>query len=160
MNLISLPAVPSIVVAGRVFTDLTNLKILSGRYNAASVPNCTPTLHKNPPSTTGYAVPVGKSFNILAIQTRLFVTTAITDPKIYLGYADNDVGSSGSASAFTNFVNLAGSKQSCLAGGANTTQEAAFSEDLFNLFVPTGKYIAVEAVGAGIGFFRIFGYEV
>jgi hypothetical protein len=96
----TLGTIPSITVGGRVFTDLTSLKVLSS--GVITNPRCTFRL---PTGSAGYQVTAGTTLTVSAIRivpstTGLSVCT--------LAQTDNDVGLD-SATAFTNPVYQGGS---------------------------------------------------
>ena len=88
--------VPALTVAGRVFTDVSTLKILTGEYSGTSLR----TSFREGTSTTNYSVPVGKTFQILAVRVTSVGSGA---GQTYLSYADNGVNLV-STTAFTNPV--------------------------------------------------------
>lgn len=95
------PTIPTLMVGGRVFTDLANLIILYGYVSGATTTNCS--LRKQGGSA-GYTVTAGKTYTILAVRAYGSYTATVAGSFGYLGYSDNDVGVN-SSTAYTNAKN-------------------------------------------------------
>lgn len=124
-------AIPSMVVGGRVITDLTNTKFLSGRVNGAGNGNSGCRIMGG---SSGYQVPASKTFKVIAILAQGVYTSG----SIMLGYADNDLGTA-SATAPTNPV-YAMSTSASVALFAGAATVAGYSQGIINFDIPTGKY--------------------
>lgn len=153
----SFPAnIPALNVGGRIFTDLQNLKILTGGFTGTTTIN---TSFKAADGTT-YVVPVGKIFRVLAVRLQAAVTTPAAANAVYLGRSDNDVGQAAST-AFTNFTHMGGNSYCSQIGNCSSISGIQNYELAVNFPVPTGKYPAAQAgstaiVTAGM---TLYGYE-
>lgn len=140
----TLGTIPTLTVAGRVFTDLTTLITLhaiAGGSNYATF--------RLPNGTSGYQVTTGKTYTVYAAKT--YLTAAAGWTSMTIGYGDNDVGQT-SAAAPTNLVVVGGSTTIPLVAAASPAE----APTKFN--IPALKYPAlvnVSATGAGV----IHGYE-
>lgn len=152
MNIATPQAIPSLTIAGRVFTDLKNLKVLIGGMNGAV--NGVSTFRTM--AGTPYVVPAAKSFRIVAAEAILCVAGA-AGTSLSIGYADNDCGVQ-TNTARTNAVlpgNYAFSQ-----GEFNTGATNNGTSKNMNFLVPTGKYPYVNNGGtAAVGIVYIYGYE-
>lgn len=145
--------VASLQIAGRVFTDITNLKTLVCWIDGAASGNATATKAETV-AAGGYVVPAGKQFRVLA--WRFHINVAVGG-RIQLLYSDNDVGSGGSGTAFTNAKYQGGG--SSTAGGI-VTIALGIIEYPTNFVVPTGKYVGVSNfTSVAAGSIQLFGYE-
>lgn len=152
----TLGTVDSLTIAGRTFTDFTNLKILQGALsNAAS--NSTPVIMGQ---SSGYQVPVGKTFRVLALVVQTSLASA-ANTIVVLGYANNDAGYN-STTAFIGFVGVDGGSspsvetaQVLYVDGNNGKQEVAVSFD-----IPAGKYVALSSSTNAYQNIFVYGYEV
>lgn len=156
-NMFMPPAIPSITIAGRVFTDVENLMLL--KSYAEGTTNIRGTARKQNASA-GYQVPVGKKFVIKAVRVQATNTASNANQVAIVGYADNDVGIAAST-AFTNPVYPAGSSTAG-AVGAMTAISNVVQEFLLNFEVPAGKYVGIVAVATAVNYItvEIYGYEV
>ena len=142
--------IPALAVGGRIMTDLTNLICLiggvvsSGRY-------CT---MRKPENTTGYQVPSGKVFRVLAIQVHCITTAA--NSYCSPGYGDNDVDID-AAAAPTNFK-VIGQNANC---GPIPLPAAGYYEVPMKWDIPASKYPAAIVAGAtGTSVIKFWGYEI
>lgn len=144
--------VPSITVGGRVFTDLTNLKILyteAGNNNGAVT--YAPFVN---PDGTNYQVTTGKTFTIYAIRFFNFVVGAATS--LRLGYGTTAAAFSTSAPTGATNLLLAANFFPFF-NQANTWFEMAL-----NLAVPATKFpylVGPNSATTTDGVYQIFGYE-
>jgi hypothetical protein len=148
----SAPPVPSgnivsLTVGGRVFTDLTNLKILVGFVNSTN--NTTP---RAPSASAGYQVTAGKTLDILAASCNIFSAGTAT---FQMGYADNDVGI-GTATAKTNGVYMTGDSTN---GSFANNSVVGVQQSAIKFSVPATKYPFIESNAAGGGICTLYGYE-
>lgn len=142
----------NLVVGGRVFTDLANLKILSATGSAAG----QRATFRDGNDSAGYAVTAGKTLRILAVKL-LSIGTGATNA--LLAQTDNDVGLV-SVTAFTNAVyERQDGTYGCvsIAGTVNTSCEQAIEFD-----VAATKYLSmVSGTTAGTAWVcYVYGYEV
>lgn len=143
---------PIVQISGRVFTDLSNLIVTYGSTDAA---NNRTTLRKQN-GTSGYQIPVGKTYFIWAIQA--YVRTAGAGDFIGLAYADNDVGVT-TNTAFTNAVYPGGDADNSAVLPTNNAGTVISSDVYFG--VVAQKYGAVYNPGSTAIFYaRCWGYEV
>ena len=157
MASIILPStIPSIVVGGRVFTDLDNLIILNASVIGTTNTNSTPRLSTG---SAGYQVTTGKTLKIWAWKMDVTWVTVVSTQVLRIGYQDNDVGMA-TSTGFTNRVFDANGGGITLGSMATLTQP--FQEGLCSLSIPAGKYMGIEALTTNIGncTVRFFGYEV
>lgn len=144
-------SIPSLSVGGRLFTDITNLIILSGTANAAAGGYCSA---RKPNASACYQVPTGKSYRLMAIQVSVLVIAA--GATIALGYQDADVGF-GTNTAPTNLVQVAGSGN----GTGFSTNAIGITEYPLDFLIPAGKYLYTYNGGnVSAVQYRMFGYEV
>lgn len=155
-------AIPSITIGGRVFTDLANLKILSGYSTNATNCRFTPAEQKSTVSTAGYQVPVGKRFNVQAVRITLTASTASNGERaMRINYADNDVGALGTATAFTNEVaTVGGAVIASALGAGGAALSTPVYEKACSLWIPAQKYLACQGELASTVLVEIYGYEV
>ena len=146
--------VPNLTIAGRTFTNLTNLIILTGPTENA-VSSSRTTLRK-PSESAGYQVTTGKTLIIYAV--RLISTAGSFSP--YFAYTDNDVGIAGNT-AFTSPVYLAGLSPSsdpfffATSNAAGSTLELAL-----DFKVPSQKYFSIDSNSSTVsGSVTAYGYE-
>lgn len=150
-QIIYAPAIPILQVGGRVFTDITNLIILSGTFNGAVNGYCSARRQNG---TTGYAPGAGKSFRLMAFE--LSVLTVTANATLQVGYQDADVGF-GTNNAPTNLVQVAGSGN----GTGYSTNTVGVTQYALDFSIPTGKYLYTFNSGnVSVGHYRMFGYEV
>lgn len=157
-NLIVPPAIPTLTVGGRVFTDLNNLLIVTGYCLGTTNVN---TSMRKAGGSSGYQVPASKSFRILAAQIECGQTTAGSNILGYVLYADNDVGVN-SSSAFTNPIYMGGTQLAGVLGtGASLAGVQQYTVNI-DFSVPTGKYPAFfnGSTATNNTTVRYFGYEV
>lgn len=141
--------VPCLTVGGRVFTDLSNLIILTTYVTGTSTYIST---LRRANGSAGYQITAGKTLTIYAAQMHIIVASSVN---IGLGYGDNDVGQL-TTTVPTNPVYVAG------AAGVGIFSLAAigFFEASTNFQIPATKYGFVNAQAtAGAGTIRLYGYE-
>lgn len=141
-----LPTVESIQVGGRVFTDLTNIKVLTA-YNLGTF--CSA---REQGASVGYQVTTGKTFVITAIYHSQHNNSSGSR----LSYSDNDLDYGTSTPSVTNEV-YHGNTINFL------TIPSGVVIDYYRVLkfsVPAGKYININSAGSGGGSTLIFGYEV
>lgn len=157
-NMIQAAGIPSLTIAGRTFTDLTNLVVLTGFVNGTTTTNCA--LRKQG-GTSGYQVPASKTFKIAAIVVEALQSAAGNNSLVYLCYADNDVGIS-TATAFTNQVFMGGAAAAGVIGSAANPATSSQFQAAVQFDVPTGKYVSVQAASSALpsAVVRVYGYEV
>lgn len=141
--------IPSLTIGGRVFTDLSNLKILIGSPQGAANSNS----NFRRAGLGVYVVPAGKTFRILAYK--VIIATAGT---MYFGFCDNDVGVA-SATAPTNATYpVNNSVQMLHSGIANTNTIVEFPCDMT---ATQNKYLFCSGGGGTFnGTVFLFGYEI
>lgn len=154
-NIINGSVIPFLQVGGRTFTDLSNLKVLYGHVVGAGNGNCT--LRENNTSS-GYVVPVGKTFKALAIKITVITSNSSSTPNNLL-YADADVGLA-SSTAFTNPVYIINSSAYYgLPSVLSTSNNQIESSIKFDVIA--GKYLCFTNGGSVFaGSIEVFGYEV
>ncbi len=146
---------PTLTIGERVFTDLTNLKILK-TYITTSARYST---YKNPDGTA-YSVPANKTLKVKALAVRTSGPAIAIDAKLL--YGDTDVGFNSAAAPTnpiytlndSNFFELTGMK-----GAYNAQVMESGMEQAVEFSVPTGKFVTSSADNAP-GFFILYGYEV
>lgn len=144
-------SVDTLVVAGRTFLDLANLKVLLTRTGAATSNGTFRELN----ASAGYQVPNDKKFVVKAI---VWGGQEAAGNMPTLCYSDNDVGVN-SSTAFTNVVNMAAIANNMFADGPTAGSYQNMYIDDFE--IPAGKYIGVaDGNTTDINLFQIFGYEV
>lgn len=141
--------IPTLTVGGRVFTDLTNLIILTGTLAGAA--NGYTTMRRIN-GTAGYQVTTGKTLTIYAMKALLQVAGNCNP-----AYADADVGNA-TNTALTNpiyFTSVLG------AGVTNGNSPLGSWQDTQIQFaIPAGKYMCiVNQAGATNALYMAFGYE-
>lgn len=143
--------IPTVTVGGRVFTDTTNLIML-----VCANQNTNGCTFRKPGSSTGYLVPVGKTFKAQALQ--LNVTVGASNSLMSVGYADNDVGVN-TSTAPTNPVYAAGNSLASGFFNLNLTG-APLQVVLPDFLIPAQKYIYQVASGGTATYATVlFGYE-
>lgn len=151
MNSSSIPNVPSLVVGGRVFTDLKNLKVI--HFQGGTNTNNTPRL---PATASGYTPSGSKAFRILVVELWSVASAIVAD----VGYADNDIGLD-SATAFVNSKGIFGTALG--AHGSVFYNNAGLASPMYmtpNLLVPNTKYPAIwVSVTSAVYSGRLYGYE-
>lgn len=152
------PAIPTLTLGNRVFTDFQNFTVLRGYCSGTTNVRCT--LRKLSGSA-GYQVPVGKKFKLKAARIWTEHTAASSSLPAVIAYADNDVGQNAST-AFTNPVYQCGAIEPSGLGsqGFNST---CIQEFLFHDWeVPAGKYVVAQAMNTGVVAITVelFGEEV
>lgn len=144
--------VDSITVGGRVFTDLTTLKILV----ATTAANTNATF-RTMNGTSGYTPSGATTFVVHAMKA---IGTAAGTTWGSLGYGDNDVGIN-SGTTPTNAVYVGGSSTvtthatSTIAAGSQVPSEMAHP---MQFTIPNGKYPAM--IGGANQTVYLYGYEV
>lgn len=135
---------PTLQIGGRVFTDLTNLKILAGSAGSAKFATL-----RDVSTGAAYQVASGKTFKVLAVKGVASSATAI---EANICYGDSDVGQN-AVSGPTNIVYQNGySGIGSLAGTTPFTIETNFS-------VPALKYPCFNMATATSGSVYVYGYE-
>jgi hypothetical protein len=136
---------PVLEIGGRLFTNLTTLKIIHGWTNAN---NYTTLRACN--ATAGYQVTVSKSLYVYAM--RITVLTAGASTGFYALYGDTDVGLN-SVAAPTTPVYSGGSTSQYIGSGA----AVGTSEVNSDFFIAAQKYPCFHADVSSVAFF--YGYE-
>lgn len=151
------PAIPSLTVAGRVFTDVENL--IHVRGFAVGTTNVRCSLRKIT-GTAGYQVPVGKKFVVRAVRCVSTVSATSADFMFLLVYSDNDVGVS-SSTAFTNPIYAGGSSNIASLGSLSEIKDDV-QEFVTGFEVPAGKYVGMQVLATAANYVAVdlFGYEV
>lgn len=147
----TLGTIPSLTVGGRVFTDLTNLIILSASTGGSA--NNVSTLRKFGASS-GYQVTTGKTLTIYAIKV---ISQSSTGEALNFGYGDTDVGIRAGTTNPTNAVFAIGDSSNMLISGLS--QVGGVTELAINLAVPSLKYVFAKAGDTGVSGFLAYGYE-
>jgi hypothetical protein len=147
----TLGVIDTITVGGRVFTDVSTLKILNGFVAT----NNNSVLSDVSTATNGYIVPALKTFTIYALKA-FHTGTSASSNQINILYADNNVAND-SATAFTTPVYSAGSSVTAAIIGHFTTPTI---ETSFLFAIPTGKYPSMVRGGTGNIYIHAYGYEV
>lgn len=138
---------PVFQVAGYVFTDLTNLKILQFSFTGNSF--STPRIAG---SSSGYQVTAGKTLNVLALKVVDPVAVAMN-----IAYADNDTGLVTNTTP-TNPVYM-GTLSTTNNAQLTTAASPFFNELSLSFNVPATKFPFVFISGGTVVGF-IYGYEV
>ena len=138
---------PYIIIGGRKFTDLTNLKTLYGYAAGGASKKCTFRTAVG----DGYQVPVAKKFVVCAVE----FTGSAANSFCQLGYSDNNVGLD-SATAFTNPVYPGGniSAGALLAATTHTPYQYSFYFEVI-----ASKYLGFTNPSTGDVYARVYGYE-
>lgn len=143
------PAVPSLTVGGRVFTDLSNLITLYGYLGS----NGKTTFRKTG-AVSGYQVTSGKTLTLAAI--RCFNDTAYTaGAGFQLFYSDNDTGVA-SVTVPTNPVYYGNDAAN---GWIYQAQSGVSLEQILNFPIPSGKYVGGAGGASNSQSCWLFGYE-
>lgn len=158
----TLGAIPTITVGGRVFTDLTNLKILTGTANSG-VANYTSLKNASLNATRGvYVVPAAKTFILHAVRwIQNGTTTASALGGLF--YGDTDLGET-AAGPLTNPVGVvsgvAGIAQLADLFITHSGTPGSDNERAIGGSVPTGKYPHFYTnAGYALSLFA-YGYEI
>ncbi len=148
----TLGTIPTLAVGGRVFTDLTNLKTLVGFVNGVGLNATLRELGE----TSGYLVPTGKVFRILAYS----ISNYGSSDGLYPGYGDTDVGQQSSSSP-TGAVNpLSGGGFLINTTSANATNLVTLELSLGSgLLIPAETYPYIASGGTMVGTILAHGYE-
>lgn len=151
------PAIPSLTVAGRVFTDLENLTHLRGFAEGTTTVRAS---FRKLTAVAGYQVPTGKKFVVKAIRCCSTVSSSNANLMFLLAYSDNDVGIN-SSTAFTNAVYVGGSSNLASIGGLSEVKDDV-QEFVTNFEIPAGKYVGMQALASAANSVSVdlFGYEV
>jgi len=155
-NLIVPPAIPTLTVGGRVFTDLSNLIVLYGYASGTTTIYCSLRLAT---ASAGYQVTSGKTLRILALEAHSVYTTAAAANGVLPGYTDDDVGMN-SSTVGTNRVSVTAGAGSLIFPPVNSA--LAYSQMPIDWRIPATKYpgfVVQSATLVNIGI-RAFGYEV
>lgn len=147
----TLGVIPTLTIAGRVFTDLTTLIITGG---VVVTPGNRTSL-RLPNGSAGYPVTALKTLNIVAIEVQNSSAAGNADAVTQFGYGDNDVGVD-SATAITNPVYYGGSATNSIMAPAAAQSTQQF---ILNFNVPAGKYVFFQNNASANVSIRIFGYE-
>lgn len=138
----------------RRVTDIDNLVVMGTWVNGSD--NGT---FRKVNGSSGYQVPVGKKFKVIALSVLWPNATA---QGVNLCYSDNDVGPS-AATALTNPVYLYGDSTYLPVYNAGTADASTpFWITIHNFEVPAGKYVSIDGTtGTGPNaHFQVAGYEV
>lgn len=149
----TLGTVPSMTVAGRVFTDLTNLKVLV--FGVGSTGNVRSSF-RAPGATSGYTVTSGKTLTIEAISYAAVQATNAND--LQIGYADNDTGWFANT-APTNPIYLGATSTAIISFNLGISNNVTVQQ-LYRFAIPQNKIPFIQANsanGAVSGF--AYGYE-
>lgn len=143
-----LPTVETLTVSERVFTDLTNLKILYGSFTGATG-NCT---LREKGGTSGYTPSGSNSFRVLGIK--IYMGTA---GNLFIQQSDNDVGvntGTGATGSVYPGGNISLGYISYGLGGNS------FRELSFDFTVANTKYLTINGDGTSGCYVLVYGYEV
>lgn len=142
----------SVILGGRTITDPDNLVMLIGYLGGSAAY----TTMRKPEASAGYAVPVGKTFRILAVS--VYVSVANAGTGVYIFYGDTDVGQMNVA-APTNPVYPANGNY--ITGTvASQSVGASLVETAWKWDIATGKYPAIRSDGAGYVTVKMWGKEI
>lgn len=149
-------AVSSLIVGGRVFTEVDQLINLVGYQSGAT--NIRATFRKTNGSA-GYEVPVGKSFRVMAWEYNN-QDQNVADG-LALCYTDNDVGIN-TSTAFTNPVWLGGDASAAAVSTRGVQKPALQNQSgAIEFLVPAGKFISMQgAATAEVRWVRLWGKEI
>lgn len=147
MNIFASSGIPSLTIANRVFTDLTNLIILRAWGGGTATGISTMRLGD---AAAGYAVTAAKTLKISAIS--VFCEVASAGVHGTFGYGDNDVGIAGNTTPTTAVVR----SQDILPAVTVGTQEQAVN---FNVPATKYPYMTMSSVGV-VCTVQMYGYEV
>lgn len=155
MPSLSLPtSVPSLSVAGRVYTDTASLiEIIAFTNTTTATSFATP---RKGAAASGYTPSGSKAFRVTALRV---ITSQASSLFPDIGYGDTDIGFSAPA-APTNAVYYTGAAGF---GAMGTTVPNAGSvfEIPVDFTIPNGKYPFVsDGSNTAGGTFQLFGYEV
>ena len=145
------PVPNTLTVAGRVFTDLDNLKILSFAVGGANG-YCT-VREQN--GTAGYTPSGSNKFRVLAIE---YIVTV--DDHLYLSQTSNDIGFT-TPTPPTVTKEIAGAAEGSRIHYAGSTPATTKREIIINFLIDNGAFITIlMPAGAGVFHGRVYGYEV
>lgn len=143
----SLGAVPTLIVGGKSFTDLTNLITLYGAIGGSAASFCS---FRKQDGTAGYS-PSGVTFRCGGIKALASVAGSFA-----IGYCDNDLGLPSGTSP-TNPVYIAGFGSTAT---PFTAQTAQYLGDSFDFTVPAGKFLfAYGGLSTLNCIIQVVGYE-
>lgn len=148
---------PTLLVGGRVFTDLTNLKILGTRADGGQYGT-----FRSGNATSGYQVGASTALTIYATKIKPRDGGQTSHGALF--YADNDVGMN-SVTAPTNAVYQFGDasfiflKGHLGTAGGNSQDVDASHGDNFSFTVPSNKYLQLVMTGSS-SLCLAYGYEV
>ena len=143
--------IPTLTVGGRVFTDLSNLIILTGNCSGSSSGNGT---LRKAGGTSGYTPSGSKTFVAKAIKVAFGTAGGL----VQILYADVDIGAS-SATVFTNPVYIGGAPNSSaeITGATSSIQESVLPD----FIIPNGKFMCTNKLASATACtIQVFGYEV
>lgn len=148
------PAVPSLTIGGRVFTDVSSsLIVLYGNsVGGGALTNCGLRLGNG---TAAYQVTAGKTLQIRAVKIMTSVTAANSGCTFL--YCDNDIGYR-SNTAPTNPIYFGGSVSNFMGDGPFVAGQ--FTESAINFNIPATKFAGIITNGAGVYYYQFYGYEV
>lgn len=155
----SLGLIPHLNIGGLVFTDLTNLIVLSGSVSTSSNGATVRKLG----TQTGYTPSGSNKFDVWGVRMVCKPDDTTVNCRMY--YADNDVGMN-SATAPTNPVGPATASATgdspILVMNSAIGTDAAMEVALIRFQVPNGKFLHFRVdAGAITGvIFLVYGYEV
>lgn len=134
--------IPTLTIAGRVFSDTKNLKILRGNIGSNTNRYTTTRISSG---SGGYQVPVGYQLRVLAV--RIDTVTGAAGSNLTILYSDNDQGI-GTTTAPTNPVYMGGAAGSSYITGGITA--AGEKETPVDFVIPAGKYLGFDGQGNSI----------
>lgn len=148
----TLGTIPTLTVGGRVFTDLTTLKVL----HASVSTDTRASTFRAEGATAGYPVTTAKTLTIAAIN---IYNISGNNGKWRFGYADNDVGFD-SATALTNPIHMAASTDTGFNVPGNSATTWANNGYVNPLFpIPATKYFFVVLSTTSTSQVVAYGYE-
>jgi hypothetical protein len=151
----TLGTIPTLTVGGRVYTDLTTLKIVVGMTKSGGV-NGT---FRVPKATSGYQVTTGKTLTVSSARMLMFVGSGPYNSTIL--QSDNDVGSA-TSTAFTNpsYYNGDSSNTTLFSAGTGITGITGLTEvGGIDFAVASQKYLSVLGTTGGQAMHWAYGYE-
>ncbi len=147
----TLGTIDTITVGGRVFTDLTTLKVLRG-YSTST----KEFTFRN--GASGYQASNTLTLYALRMFNGVGASATSVIGNCTLAYSDNNVGLDATGGTFTNPVYYGGSS-SLLTLGAGNVVGLNMTEASVNFAVPTTKYPGAVCNSAA-SYLTAFGYDV
>lgn len=150
MPLITPGAIPSLEIAGRTFTDLTNLIVLFASPKAGA--GTRYGTFRRVGTSAGYQVTAGKTLKIKAMR----IDCSAVSAGLYdlIKYCDNDIGL-GAAADGTNPTSAVGTPITNVLATGNNQQFLCM-----DFAIPATKYPSFDSQAALGGLILLFGYEV